>query len=104
MHSTPYYQVFMYQACPQAGNAQVNGEQVKLQHPMSKQWKAFLRSKICSVNLILGPVGALVRITGTAQLRSLVSCILTILEHIYEHYFEHRNGLTMWSELPTAGF
>lgn len=86
MHRTPYYQVFiLHQACRQAGNAQVNGEQVKLQHPMSKQRKAFL------IKLILGPVGALVGITGTAQLSSLVSCILTILEHIHERYFVHRN-------------
>ena len=41
--------------------------------------------------LTMKPVGALVRITGTAQLRSLVSCILTILKHIHEHGFVHRD-------------
>jgi serine/threonine protein kinase len=69
----------------------VNGEQVKLKHPMSKQRKASRRSRSCSVKLRLEPVGALVRITGTAQLRSLVSCILTILKHIHEHDFVHRD-------------
>ena len=36
-------------------------------------------------------MGALVRITGTAQLLSLVFCILTTLKHIHEHDCVHRN-------------
>ena len=58
---------------------------------MSKQRKALRRSKSCSVTLRLEPVGALVRITGTAQMRSLVSCLLTILKHIHESGFVHRD-------------
>ena len=72
-------------------HVQVNGEQLKLTHPMSKQRKALCRSKSCSVKLRLQPVGALVRITGTAQLRSLVFCLLTTLRHIHEYGFVHRN-------------
>ncbi|DBB07141.1 TPA: hypothetical protein ACH3X1_011712 [Trebouxia sp. C0004] len=70
---------------------QVNGEQLKLQYPMSKQRKASRRSRSCSVRLRLEPLGALVRITGTAQLRSLVSCILTTLKHVHQHDFVHRD-------------
>ena len=55
---------------------------------MSEQRKALCRNKSCSV---LEPVGALVRITGTAQLRSLVSCLLTTLKHIHEYGFVHRD-------------
>jgi len=69
----------------------VNGEQVELKHPMSRQSEASQRCRSCSVNLRLEPVGALVRITGTAQLRSLVFCILTTLKHIHEHDFVHRD-------------
>ncbi len=90
-HITSLKTFTLYQACPQAGHVQVNGEQLKLKHPMSKQRKAFRRSRSCSVKLRLEPVGALVRITGTAQLRSLVSCILTTLKHIHEHDFVHRD-------------
>ena len=36
-------------------------------------------------------MGAVVRITGTAQLRSLVSCILTSLQHIHEYDSVHRD-------------
>ena len=69
----------------------MNSEQLKLKHPMSKQRKAFWRSRSCSIKLRLEPVGALVRIAGPAQLRSLVSCILTVLENIHEHGFVHRD-------------
>ena len=48
-------------------------------------------SRSCCVKLKLDPVGALVCITGTAQLRSLISCILTILKHIHERDFVHRD-------------
>ena len=58
---------------------------------MSKQRKALRRSKSCYVKLRLEPVGALVRITGTAQMRSLVSCLLTTLKHIHEYGFVHRD-------------
>jgi len=81
----------VHKACPQAGHVQVNGEQLKLKHPMSKQRKALCRSKSCSVKHRLEPVGALVRITGIAQLRSLVSCLLTTLKHIHEYGFVHRD-------------
>lgn len=80
-----------HQVFPQAGHVQVNGERLKLQHPMSKQRKASRRSKSCSVKLRLEPVGALVRITSTAHLRSLVSCILTTLKHVHMHDFVHRD-------------
>ena len=36
-------------------------------------------------------VGALASITSTAQLRRLVSCIMTILKHVHEHDLVHRN-------------
>ena len=81
----------MHKLNPQARLVQVNGEQLKLKHPMLKQRKALCRSKSCSVKLRLEPVGALVRITGTAQLRSLVSCLLTTLKHIHEYGFVHRD-------------
>ena len=81
----------MHKANPQAEHVQVNGEQVELKHPMSKQKKAFCRRKSSCINLRLEPVGALVRITGTAQLRSLVLCLLTTLKHIHEYDFVHRD-------------
>lgn len=58
---------------------------------MPKQRKALRTSMSCYVKLRLEPVGALVRITGTAQLRSLVSCLLTTLQHIHEYGFVHRD-------------
>ena len=70
---------------------QVDGEQLMLEHPMLTQRKALHRSMSCSVKLRLEPVGALIRITGIAQLRSLVSCLLTILKHIHEYGFVHRD-------------
>ena len=36
-------------------------------------------------------MGVIARMNGTAQLRSLVSCIVTILKHIHEHKLVHRN-------------
>ena len=69
----------------------MDGEQLKLEHPMPKQRKALRKSMSCSVKLRLEPVGALIRITGIAQLRSLVSCLLTILKHIHEYGFVHRD-------------
>ena len=36
-------------------------------------------------------VGALARIVGTAQVRSLASGIMTILKHIHEHDLVHCN-------------
>ncbi|DBA79689.1 TPA: hypothetical protein ACH3X1_008362 [Trebouxia sp. C0004] len=38
-----------------------------------------------------GASGCPYRITGIAQLRSLVSCLLTILKHIHEYGFVHRD-------------
>ncbi|DBA74106.1 TPA: hypothetical protein ACH3X1_010914 [Trebouxia sp. C0004] len=58
---------------------------------MPKQGKALRTSMSCYVKLRLEPVGALVRITGTAQLRSLVSCLLTTLQHIHAYGFVHRD-------------
>ncbi len=70
---------------------QVNGGRLELKHPMPKQRKLFRQSVSCDVKLRLEPVGALVRITGTAQLCSLVSCLLTTLQHIHEYGFVHRD-------------
>ncbi len=73
------------------GVLQVNGVQMKLKHPMPKQRKALRTSRSCYVRLRLEPVGALVRITGIAQLHSLISSLLTTLEHIHECDFVHRD-------------
>ena len=70
---------------------QVGGEQLELEFPMPKQRKALCRSMSCYVQLRLEPVGALICITDLAQLRSLVSCLLTTLKHIHEYGFVHRN-------------
>ena len=67
------------------------GEQLELKHPMSKPRKALCRRKSSCIDLRLEPVGARVRITGTSQLRSLVSCLLTTLKVIHEYGFVHRD-------------
>jgi len=70
---------------------QVNAMQMQLKHPMPKQRKALCRSKSCNVRVRLELVGALVRITDIAQLRSLVYSLLTTLKHIHEYDFVHRD-------------
>ncbi len=70
---------------------QVNTMQVQLKHPMPKQSEALCRSKSCSVRVRLEPMGALVRITDIAQLRSLVYSLLSTLNHIHEYDFVHRD-------------
>ncbi len=70
---------------------QVDAMQVQLKHPMPKQSKALCQSESCYVRVRLEPVGALVAIIDTAQLRSLVHSLLTTLKHIHEHGFVHRD-------------
>ncbi|DBB12481.1 TPA: hypothetical protein ACH3X3_005284 [Trebouxia sp. C0006] len=70
---------------------EVDAMQVQLKHPMPKQSKALCQSESCYVRVRLEPVGALVAIIDTAQLRSLVHSLLTTLKHIHEHGFVHRD-------------
>jgi len=70
---------------------QVKAMQVQLKHPMPKQSNALCQSESCYVRVRLEPVGALVCMTDTAQLRSLVYSLLATLKHIHEYGFVHRD-------------